>query len=290
MPDNKKPSSIKPKPGQDTHDPGNHKKPILKQQIKEQIQRIEELTAQLAKKEQELVALTSQEHLIEDLDHKLQETEQAIQANHKQTQSQARTVDVLTSQRKEKEQQITTTTAEQATLAHELSEKIQEVEIKLSATSIRNTHIVAQNTVKTHMIAGMSLGLLPLPLFDIAALTGIQLNLLRSLSKHYTVDFDEQKGKAVLTSLLSGALPVMSIVGLSSLAKIIPGIGTIGGSISITALTGAVVYATGQVFIRHFESGGTFQNFDSQHWHAFFKKQINEGRRSTRNTLDASKS
>lgn len=174
---------------------------------------------------------------------------------------------------------------EQAELIDELTARLQEVEIKLAATSIQNQHVAAQNIAKTHMIAGMSLALLPAPLFDIAALSGTQLNLLRSLSQHYKVNFDEQTGRAVLTSLISGSLPVLTVIGLSSVVKLIPGIGTMGGGLSMTGLSGAVIYATGQVFIRHFESGGTFQNFDGKHWQTFFKQQLNEGRAFVRSKL-----
>lgn len=167
---------------------------------------------------------------------------------------------------------------EQGELIDELTLRLQEIEIKLATSALQNKHVVSQGIVKTHMIAGMSLALLPAPLFDIAALTGTQLNMLRSLSLHYDVSFDEQTGRAVLTSLISGSLPVLAVMGLSSIAKIIPGIGTMGGGLSMTVLSGVVIYATGQVFIRHFETGGTFQNFEGKHWQAFFKQQLEEGR------------
>lgn len=163
-------------------------------------------------------------------------------------------------------------------LTSDLLKQLHEVEIKLASVSHQNSHVVAQNIVKTHLIAGMALGLLPIPLFDIASLTGTQLSLLRSLSQHYGVDFDEKKGKVILTSLVSGSLPVLTVLSLSSLSKAIPGFGTLGGGISMTVLVGAVVYATGQVFIRHFEAGGTFEDFKSKHWQAYFKKQVEEGR------------
>ncbi|OQX16345.1 MAG: hypothetical protein BWK73_03880 [Thiothrix lacustris] len=175
---------------------------------------------------------------------------------------------------------------EQGELIDELTLRLQEIEIKLATASLQSKHVVAQSIVKTHIIAGMSLALLPAPLFDIAALTGTQLNMLRSLSLNYEVSFDEQTGRAVLTSLISGSLPVLTVIGLSSIAKIIPGIGTMGGGLSMTVLSGAVIYATGQVFIRHFETGGTFQNFEGKHWQAFFKQQLEEGRAFVKKKTD----
>ncbi len=283
MPDDKKTSSS-PFAGtaKNSSKSTRSKKLTLSQRVKEQALQIEELTIQLQQKEQELEAMGSQAHLIEDLGQKLQKTEQSMQTARAQAESQGQAVDKLNTQLRLKEQQLTTV-SEQATLVDELSDKLRQVEIKLAGASINHKNILAQNIVKTHMIAGMSLGLLPTPLFDIVALTGTELNLLRTLSGHYDVRFDEQTGKTVLASLFSGALPVVTIISLSSLLKIIPGFGTLGGGISMTVLSGTVTYATGQVFIRHFEAGGTFKNFNSKHWQAYFRQQIKEGKMFVRN-------
>jgi uncharacterized protein (DUF697 family) len=260
-------------------------KTALSQQVKEQAQRIGELTAMIQQKEQELAEWNGQSQLIGELTAKLQETETAMSAAHHQLQSKTHQVNDLTNQLKIQEQQMSTAT-EHAQLIDELTTKLQEVEIKLAAASLQGKHVSAQNTVKTHMVSGMALGLLPAPLFDIMALSGVQLNLLRSLCKHYAVDFDEQLGKGMVSALVSGSLPVLTVLGLSSFAKLIPGIGTVGGALSMTVLAGATLYATGQVFIRHFEAGGTLLDFDSKHWQAFFKQQLEEGKTFVRNKLD----
>ena len=257
----------------------------LSQRVEEQAQLIHELTALIQQKEQELAELGGQSHLMDEMVCKLRETEAVMHVVNEQVQTQTHLIDTLTDQLQRKEHQVLTAT-EQAQLIDELTVKLQEVEIKLAAASLQGKHLYAQNIVKTHMVAGMGLGLLPLPVFDILALSGVQLNLLRSLCKHYSIDFDEQLGKSILSSLVSGSLPVLTVLGLSSFVKIIPSIGTIGGGISMTALAGAAIYATGQVFIHHFEAGGTLQNFDSKHWQAFFKQQFKEGTAFARNKLD----
>jgi uncharacterized protein (DUF697 family)/uncharacterized coiled-coil protein SlyX len=262
-------------------------KAALSRQVKEQAQRIDELTALIQQKEQELAELNGQAQRIGELTHKLQETETAMQAAQEQIQAKTRLVNDLAHQITVQEQHMNTA-AEHAQLIDELTTKLQEVEIKLAAASLQGKHINAQNTVKTHMISGMALGLLPAPLFDIMALSGVQLTLLRSLCKHYAVDFDEQLGKGIVSSLVSGSVPVLTVLGLSSFAKLIPGIGTVGGGLSMTVLAGATLYATGQVFIRHFEAGGTLQDFDSKHWQVFFKQQLEEGKAFVKSKLDTS--
>jgi len=263
------------------------KKPTLSQQVKDQAKMIEDLMAQLQQKQQELDALNKKSHLIDQLNQKLQKAEKTIEKNAEESVAQDEKLDEFRQKMLEKESQITTA-AEQKSLINDLTDKLQEVEVELAATSIQSQHTVSQNTVKTHMIAGMTLGLLPAPLFDVAALTATQLNLLRTLSKHYNVEFEEHTGKTVLTSLVSGSLPVLTMLGLSSFVKLVPGIGTIGGSIGMTTLAGAIIYATGQVFTRHFEAGGTFKDFNAKHWQDYFKEQFQEGKSYIKNKLDAS--
>lgn len=176
----------------------------------------------------------------------------------------------------EENKKLKTLTKEHAVLNDQLVAKLMDVELQLASSTLESQRLTSQNIIKTHMVAGSALSLLPLPLFDLAALTGTQVSLLRSLSQHYDVDFDEQKGKVLLTSLISGSIPLLTVMGLSSFAKLIPGIGTIGGTISMTVLASSLIYATGQVFVRHFEQGGTLADFQSKYWKGFFIQQFEE--------------
>ena len=186
-------------------------------------------------------------------------------------------IDELESQLEESEQ-LKALTKERSILNDQLVTKLMDVELKLASSTLESQRLTAQNIIKTHMAAGSALALLPMPLFDLAALTGTQVSLLRSLSMHYGVDFNEKKGKVLLTSLISGSIPLLTVVGLSSFAKLIPGIGTIGGGISMTVLASSIIYASGQVFSRHFEQGGTLEDFQSKHWKSFFTQQFERKR------------
>lgn len=135
-------------------------------------------------------------------------------------------------------------------------------------------HQQAQRIVRKHLLAGVAMSAIPIPMLDVAALTSTQLHLLDKLSQHYAVGFDKKLAKAKLLSLLSSTLPTTTIIGLSSLTKLIPGIGTLGGGASLSALSGAVIYATGSVFIRHFEAGGTLESFDGKQQSASFRDDL----------------
>jgi uncharacterized protein (DUF697 family) len=151
-------------------------------------------------------------------------------------------------------------------------------ETGMASVSSESHDLSANNIVKNHIIASITLGLVPVPLFDLAALTAVQMNLLRSLSAHYSVPFDDHSSKPLLTALLGGSLPVLGVLGLSSVAKLIPGIGSLFGSASLGVLAGAVTYAVGQVFMMHFEGGGTLENFEPKQAKTFFEREFNAGK------------
>lgn len=251
--------------------------------------------------EVEQVVKVSEEELQErrrvtkELDNKLQATEQFVKASAEQREMQASMIQDLNqklqaaqndlAELKHKEKLLADENGNQRQTLQERAELIEALTTKLNSLEVSRALVIeekqqvdAQNIVKNHVIAGMSLGLMPAPLFDVAALTGAQLNMLRSLAQHYGIEFDEKTGKAVLLALVNGSVPVLTVVGLSSFAKLIPGIGTLGGGISMTVISGALTYATGQVFIQHFSTGGTLDDFDAKQWQSFFKQKFAEGK------------
>lgn len=135
----------------------------------------------------------------------------------------------------------------------------------------------AQIIVRKHMLAGMALSAVPVPVIDVAALTSTQLNLLNTLSNYYEVEFNKERGKSLLVALLSGSLPTTLLMWLSSLTKAVPGIGSLGGGMAMSAVAGSVIYATGQVFIKHFEAGGQLNNFDGEQQQAYFRQALKDG-------------
>lgn len=163
-------------------------------------------------------------------------------------------------------------------------------EAEALAAEVQET--TANSIVKNHIIASIGLSLVPVPLMDVSALTAVQISLLRSLSTHYGVRVGERDLKPLLYSLVTGAMPVMAIAGLSSIAKLMPGIGTLAGSASLSVLAGAITYAIGQTFILHFEAGGTLESFDPKAARAFFRREVETGKRlvqDIRNEINGSK-
>jgi uncharacterized protein (DUF697 family) len=136
----------------------------------------------------------------------------------------------------------------------------------------------AHQTVRKYALAGMTVGLIPLPLVDLAAVTAVQLKMAHSLAGQYQVPFSRNLVQSIITSLLGGVVSTSTALSMSSLIKIIPLVGSVSGTASMVVLSGASTYAVGKIFIQHFESGGTFFNFDPAKMKENFRALYEEGK------------
>ena len=117
--------------------------------------------------------------------------------------------------------------------------------------------------------------LLPIPVIDIVYVTGIQLKMLSELSKIYDIEFKRNRGKAVVTSLISGIFTNRFMFSTAPfLVRYIPVVGFLMAPLSIVLFSSALTYSVGKVFIQHFEAGGTFLNFKPDEVRAHFKKEF----------------
>lgn len=137
----------------------------------------------------------------------------------------------------------------------------------------------ARELVKKRVMASVGAGLVPVPLFDMAALTGIQVEMLARLCKLYGTSFRQDVGKSLIGSLLGGVIPVWANPAIASFIKAIPLIGQTTGAVSMSIVGGASTYALGKVFIQHFESGGTFLDFDPEKVREYFAEQFQKGKK-----------
>lgn len=158
-----------------------------------------------------------------------------------------------------------------------ISTTIDELETNLHTVASALRLSEAQNIVKANIISSMASGLIPVPLFDMISLTNIQFHMIQTLAEHYEIPADNIN-KSLITSLISGSLPVISILGLGSFMKSIPGIGSLAGSGSVAIISGATAYAVGQVFIRHFEHDGSLEDFNPNSAKEYFNEQFKAGK------------
>lgn len=138
--------------------------------------------------------------------------------------------------------------------------------------------VSAKEIVKNHMLISAGFGAVPVPMVDLIGLTGTQLNMLKELSAVYGESFTHEIAKKSIVSLAGGTLSVPLSAGLSSLIKSIPVIGQTAGVISVATIGAAATYAVGEVFIKHFQSGGTFMTFDATNFKEYFKEKFSKGK------------
>jgi uncharacterized protein (DUF697 family) len=120
-------------------------------------------------------------------------------------------------------------------------------------------------------------GLIPIPLVDIAAVGGVQLQMLRKLSEIYGVPFTDNRGKSIIASLAGSLIPASAAtttaMGVSSAMKFIPGIGSAVAALTMPVFSAGATYAIGKAFIQHFASGGTLLDFNPPDYREFIKAQ-----------------
>jgi len=133
----------------------------------------------------------------------------------------------------------------------------------------------AELIIKNHMIWSMGAGFIPVPLLDFAAVSYIQLDMIRQLAKIYDIDFKESEGKAIITSLTSAGL---AKAGAARAIKFIPVIGSYLGGVATAVFSGASTYAIGQAFKRHFDKGGTFLDIDLNSLKKMYMDKFEKGK------------
>ena len=149
----------------------------------------------------------------------------------------------------------------------------------------RRTH--AELVVRSYLAWSFGAGALPLPILDVAALTIVQVKMLREISAIYRIPFAETRARALVASLSGGLAPsIIAGAGAGSAIKALPGIGWFFGAATVAAFASASTYAVGHVFIEHFESGGTYLDFDPRTMRAFFTAKLQEGRQAVGSLRD----
>jgi uncharacterized protein (DUF697 family) len=141
-----------------------------------------------------------------------------------------------------------------------------------------NKRELAQEIVKSHVVYSLGAGLVPIPFLDIAAVSVVQLDMLKQLAKVYGEDFKESAGKGWISAITGSTMARMG----ASLVKAIPGIGSVLGGITMSVLSGASTYAIGQVFIWHFSTGGNFMDFNFDKAREIYEREFEEGKKVAR--------
>jgi uncharacterized protein (DUF697 family) len=132
---------------------------------------------------------------------------------------------------------------------------------------------VASKLVDRFAIWSGVAGLVPLPVVDVLAVGGLQVQMLRRLSQVYNVEFSENRGKALIAALAGCMIPATSGMGAASALKAIPVVNILAAGFVMPVLSAGATFAIGKAFIQHFESGGTLLDFNPPDYREFVKAQ-----------------
>lgn len=131
----------------------------------------------------------------------------------------------------------------------------------------------ANAVIRNHTLFAMAAAIVPVPVADIGAITAVEIDMLRALTKVYGLKWSENIGKQAVG--IAAAATVGSGIWASAL-KAIPGLGTLlGGAVQMT-IAGTVCYALGVTYQTHLETGGEL--FDKEKFVAEMKKHLEEGK------------
>lgn len=139
----------------------------------------------------------------------------------------------------------------------------------------------ASKIVEKHVWWAAGAGLVPIPVLDMAAVTAVNLKMIKEISAAYDVEYREDRTRAIIGALTGGV--ATGLLGRSTVAntvlRTIPFIGQTVASLSLSIFGSAATYAVGKVFIQHYAAGGTLLDFDPEKARAFFSEQYEKGKR-----------
>jgi uncharacterized protein (DUF697 family) len=135
-----------------------------------------------------------------------------------------------------------------------------------------------EETINNHVGLSMVAGAIPFPVLDIIAVTAIQMDMLQQLATTYDVDFNNDRGKSLISALIASSVgSKLGSLGASAL-KVVPGIGTILGIGSQVILAGASTFAIGKIFQSHFQNDGNLFDFDVEGMISRFEDYLESGK------------
>jgi uncharacterized protein (DUF697 family) len=135
----------------------------------------------------------------------------------------------------------------------------------------------AKQIVRQYTVWAAGGGLLPVPLVNIATVTGLQVSMLERLSKLYDADYSRSTAQMFL-SAVTGTTVLSVGYRASAALRFVPGIGTVVGGAAMGTLAGASTYAIGQATIKSLETSGDLLHVDIEQAKDTFDEAFKRGR------------
>jgi uncharacterized protein (DUF697 family) len=147
-----------------------------------------------------------------------------------------------------------------------------EIEAAAPAVPESNEEMASKLVDRFAVWSGVA-GLIPIPVVDLLAVGGLQVQMLRRVSQIYDVEFSANRGKALIAALAGTMIPATSGMGAASALKGVPVVGMLTSAFVMPVLSAGATFAIGKTFIQHFQTGGTLLDFNPPDYREFVKAQ-----------------
>jgi len=136
----------------------------------------------------------------------------------------------------------------------------------------------AEEVIRTNVAWSAGAGMLPIPGLDLVAITGVQLKMINELCTAYGIPFKKSLARPIVISLIGSlGASMLAPVLASTTFKLVPGIGMLLSGTALAATSAGITYAVGNLFLDHFKTGGTLENFNLIGGRGIFKRKVKEG-------------
>lgn len=132
------------------------------------------------------------------------------------------------------------------------AQKIADYEQKKSEVN-QQRRMLAERVVHQHAAVAAGVGVIPVPVIDIAGLAVVQLRMLAKLADQYDVKYSGNLGRTLVSALLGVLVPVSLKTTTYGLLRSVPVFGPLLGFLTLPGFSWAATYAIGTVFIDAFE-------------------------------------
>lgn len=141
------------------------------------------------------------------------------------------------------------------------------------------TSAETETIIRKHVLISMGVGLIPVPAADMIGITASQLSMIRKISEIHGVSFKENLAKSILTSLVASVgVHTLATGSVTQLIRTIPLVGGILSTLAFSGFGGALTYAVGKAFDKHFSGGGSFLDMRVSDLNSYFSSQFEAGK------------
>ncbi|WP_018694097.1 YcjF family protein [Algicola sagamiensis] len=173
--------------------------------------------------------------------------------------------------------------AESRAKASNQSQAVDEVVEETPSENLESKEAQALQIVSKYTGWGAGAGVIPFPVWDVVAIGGVQIVMLKELFELYGVPFSETKARSVVSVLLGSISPtLLAGVTAATLFKVVPVVGHALAALSLPILASAATYAVGKVMTDHLEQGGTLEDFDAKAAKKEFNDNLEEGKQAAK--------